>query len=97
MLRGRSLALAIPLAERGSAAADDAACTGAAAVDEAFARTPQAGNADARFAGFLRELCADRTAPEPVANALRRLEARGVAPTAHYLRIARRIEAALAR
>jgi len=97
MLRGRSLALAIPLAERGSAAADDAACTEAAAVDEAFARTPQAGNADARFAGFLRELCADRTAPEPVANALRRLEARGVAPTAHYLRIARRIEAALAR
>ena len=81
MLRGRALAFAADLVERGAAAVNDSACADAAAVAGAFSRTPQPTGADARFAAHLAALCAQRSPPATPVPPL----------AAHYARIAERI------
>jgi len=95
MLRGRSLALAILFAEGGPQAATGSTCAEAATINEAFA--PKRDGADARFAGFLHELCEQAASAEPVTATLQRLDARHAAPTAHHLRIAHAINASWSR
>jgi serine/threonine-protein kinase len=95
MLRGRALALAITFAAGGPPAATASACAEAATINEAFG--PEPDGADARFAGFLHDLCVQPAAPDAVTSTLRRLDARHAAPAAHYLRIARAINASWSR
>ena len=95
MLRGRSLALAIMFAEGGPEAATRSTCAEASTINEAFA--PKPDGADARFAGFLHELCEQAASAEPVTATLQRLDARHAAPTAHHLRIAHAINASWSR
>jgi serine/threonine-protein kinase len=95
MLRGRALALAITFVEGGPAAATASACAEAATISAAFG--PKPADPDARFAGFLQELCGQPASPDAVTATLQRLDARHVAPTAHHLRIARAINVSWSR
>ncbi|WP_395681330.1 protein kinase domain-containing protein [Dokdonella sp.] len=95
ILRGRALALAITFVEGGPAAATTSACTEAATISEAFGSKP--ADPDARFAGFLHELCGQPASPDMVTATLQRLDARHAAPTAHHLRVARAIDASWSR
>ncbi|MGN6519648.1 MAG: protein kinase domain-containing protein [Dokdonella sp.] len=86
MLRGRALAFAADLVERGPAAATAPACADTDAIADAFSRTSQASGADARFATYLTALCARHAPP-----------ADPVPPLAmHYARIVARIRDAWA-